>query len=147
LDARITRIFNTYGPKMNVNEGRAVVNFIKQSINNENITIYGKGTQTRSFCFINDQIDGQILAMEKGKAGQIFNIGNPDEITILEFAKKIKGLTQSASKIIFSQDLPIDDPVQRKPDITKAKNILGWVPNTQLEEGLIKTIKYFREIL
>lgn len=145
LDGRITRIFNTYGPGMNVNEGRAVVNFINQSLLGKPITIYGYGAQTRSFCYIDDQIDGQILAMEKGGAGEVFNIGNPDEITILEFANIIKKITKSSSEIIYSQELPADDPLQRKPDIVKAMKTLGWQPNVKLAQGLSKTINYFRE--
>ena len=147
LDARITRIFNTYGPRMNINEGRAVVNFIKQAIKNDPITIYGDGSQTRSFCYVDDEIDGLILAMEKGKSGEIFNIGNDDERTILDFAKLIKKLTNSKSSIDFSQELPEDDPIQRKPDITKAKRKLGWEPETDLKTGLLKTIDYFRSVL
>lgn len=145
LDARITRIFNTYGPGMNIGEGRAVVNFINQSLQEKSITIYGDGMQTRSFCYIDDQVDGQILAMEKGNTGEVFNVGNPNEITILEFATIIKKLVKSPSKITFSRDLPTDDPLQRKPDIGKAKKKLGWVPKVELEQGLSKTIKYFKE--
>src|SRR3989338_7772109 len=129
LDARITRIFNTYGPRMNVLEGRAVVNFIKQSLKNAPLTIYGTGKQTRSFCFIDDQVEGQILAMDKGQSGEVFNIGNPDERSILEFATiirelvsrklEIKKLTKSKSEFEFLA-LPEDDPKQRMPDISKA---------------------------
>lgn len=147
LDGRITRIFNTYGPRMNPNEGRAVVNFIKQAISEDEITIFGDGKQTRSFCYIDDQVEGQLLAMEKGTAGDVFNIGNDDEKTILEFAQMIKKLSRSESEIIFSENLPEDDPKQRKPDITKAKTVLGWEPETKLEEGLLMTIKYFRSII
>ncbi len=147
LDGRITRIFNTYGPKMNVNEGRAVVNFIRQAIRGENITIYGDGEQTRSFCYIDDQIRGQTLAMEKGSVGEVYNIGNPEEHTILEFANIIKGLVKSKSEIAFSQPLPRDDPMQRKPDVSKAKTELHWSPKVQLEEGLTKTIDYFKKEL
>lgn len=132
---------------MNPKEGRAVVNFIKQAIKGESITIYGNGKQTRSFCYINDQVEGQMLAMEKGKAGEVYNIGNDDERTILEFAKLIKKLAKSKSKVVFSQKLPEDDPVQRKPDITKAKRELRWTPKVDLEEGLLKTIKHFRSTL
>ena len=146
LNGRITRIFNTYGPGMNIDEGRAVVNFIKQAIKNEPITVYGNGTQTRSFCYIDDQIEGQILAMEKGAKGEVYNVGNDDERTILEFAKIIKGLTKSNSDIVFEQ-LPEDDPLQRKPDISKARRLLGWMPRTSLEEGLKFTIDYFRKVL
>ncbi len=146
LDGRVTRIFNTYGPKMNIDEGRAVVNFIKQALKNEQVTIYGDGSQTRSFCFIDDQVNGQLLAMETvGTKGEIINLGNPDERTILDFAKLIKKLVNSKSDIVFNDPLPSDDPVQRKPDIKKAKQVLGWAPHTKLEDGLLKTIQYFRE--
>src|SRR3989344_3878024 len=145
LNGRITRIFNTYGPKMNLNEGRAVVNFIKQAIKNEYIAIYGDGSQTRSFCYVDDEVEGLILAMEKGKRGEVYNIGNNREMSILVFAKLIKKLADSKSKIIF-EPLPEDDPTQRKPDITKAKKRLGWNPKIDLEEGLLKTIQYFRKI-
>lgn len=147
LDARIARIFNTYGPRMNVNEGRAVVNFIKQALKGEPITIYGDGKQTRSFCYIDDQINGLITALGKGKFGEVFNIGNDREITILEFAKLIKKLAKSNSTIDFSQELPEDDPTQRKPDITKAKRELGWEPKVKLEKGLATTIQYFKSII
>lgn len=147
MDGRITRIFNTYGPRMNINEGRAVVNFIKQAIKNEPITIYGDGKQTRSFCYIDDQIVGQIAAMEKnGTCGDVFNIGNPEEITIVEFAQIIMQLTGSKSKVIF-EDLPEDDPKQRKPDIQKAYKVFGWEPKTNLRNGLIKTINYFKSVI
>ena len=146
LNAIITRIFNTYGPRMNIAEGRAVVNFIKQALSNKPITIYGNGKQTRSFCYVDDQVEGQILAMRKGGPGEIFNIGNDDEKTILQFTKLIKRLTNSKSKIVF-QDLPIDDPHQRRPDISKAKKNLNWEPKISLEEGLKVTIKYFKDYL
>lgn len=146
LDGRITRIFNTYGPKMNPNEGRVVVNFIKQALSGKPMTIYGDGKQTRSFCFIDDQVEGQIAAMNKGEAGEVFNIGNENEITIIELAKIIKKLARSKSGVVF-MDLPHDDPRQRKPNISKAKKKLGWEPKISLEAGLLKTIKYFREIL
>lgn len=147
LDSRITRIFNTYGPRMNINEGRAVVNFIKQALKNEPITIYGDGHQTRSFCYIDDQVKGQIMAMEKGISGEVYNIGNDDERTILEFAQIIKKVAKSKSKIVFTQQLPKDDPRQRKPDISKAKRFLGWQPKIKLEKGLLNAIEYFRSIL
>jgi dTDP-glucose 4,6-dehydratase/UDP-glucuronate decarboxylase len=147
LDGRITRIFNTYGPRMNPNEGRAVVNFIKQAISDEPITIYGDGMQTRSFCYVSDQVEGQLLAMDsENTAGEVFNLGNDDERTILEFAKKIKDLAKSKSDVVFG-NLPIDDPKQRKPDITKAKNVLGWKPQVGLKAGLLETISYFKTIL
>ncbi|MEX2028594.1 MAG: UDP-glucuronic acid decarboxylase family protein [Candidatus Curtissbacteria bacterium] len=146
LDGRITRIFNTFGPKMNPLEGRAVVNFINQAIRDEDLTIYGDGKQTRSFCYIDDQLDGQIAAMEKeGTKGEIFNIGNPQERTILEFAQLIKKLVKSDSEIVFSEPLPRDDPTNRNPDITKAQKVLGWEPKTAIEAGLLKTIEYFRK--
>lgn len=146
LDGRITRIFNTYGPKMNPKEGRAVVNFINQAIRNEPITVYGDGKQTRSFCYIDDQVVGQIAAMKNGDAGEVYNIGNPDERTILDFAQIIKKLSESKSEIVFSEDLPQDDPRQRKPDINKAKKNLSWTPKTDIENGLKKTIDYFKAI-
>ena len=146
LNARTVRIFNTYGPRMNIKEGRAVVNFIKQAIANELMTIYGDGRQTRSFCYIDDQIVGSLLAMEKGVKGEVYNIGNDDERTILDFAKIIKKLTKSNSEIGFEK-LPEDDPLQRKPDISKARKLLGWMPRTSLEEGLKLTIGYFRKVL
>lgn len=148
LDGRITRIFNTYGPRMNIEEGRAVVNFFKQALKNEPITIYGDGKQTRSFCFIDDQVKGQIAAMENGGTkGEVINIGNPDEKTILEFAKMIKNITKSESEIVFSEPLPTDDPIQRKPDIKKAKRLLKWEPQVLLSEGLLKTVDYFKKSL
>lgn len=147
LNARITRIFNTYGSRMNLFEGRAVVNFINQALSNKPLTIYGDGKQTRSFCYVDDQVDGQISAMEKPETeGEIFNIGNPDERTILEFAQLIKDLTKSKSKIVFRDKMPADDPKQRKPDITKAKEVLRWLPKTSLEYGLKKTINYFKNL-
>ena len=146
LNARTVRIFNTYGPRMNIKEGRAVVNFIKQAIANEPMTIYGDGRQTRSFCYIDDQISGLLLAMEKGVKGEVYNIGNDDERIILDFAKIIKKLTKSNSEIGFEK-LPEDDPLQRKPDISKARKLLGWMPRTSLEEGLKLTIGYFRKVL
>ncbi|MCR4324884.1 MAG: SDR family oxidoreductase [Candidatus Curtissbacteria bacterium] len=144
LDGRITRIFNTYGPRMNPSEGRAVVNFINQALSGERITIYGDGKQTRSFCYVDDQIEGQIAAMEEGSSGEIYNLGNDDEKTILQFAQMIKALTNSSSEIIFSEPLPEDDPLIRKPNTNKAKRDLGWQPKIPLEEGLQKTIEYFR---
>jgi UDP-glucuronate decarboxylase len=144
---KIIRIFNTYGPKMHPNDGRVVSNIIVQAIQNKNITIYGDGCQTRSFQYIDDLIDGMILMMNTPDTviGPV-NIGNPGEFTILELAEKILKMTQSKSKLVF-EPLPSDDPVQRQPDITKAKQILGWEPKINLDEGLIKTIAYFRKTL
>ena len=144
VDTRIVRIFNTYGSKMDKNDGRVVSNFINQALNNEDITLYGNGEQTRSFCYIDDQIDGLIKLMNANYNYPI-NIGNPYEINVKELATIILNLTKSKSKIIY-KDLPLDDPTNRKPDITKAKNILKWEPKYDLEKGLIKTINYFKEI-
>lgn len=146
LNTRIIRIFNTYGPFMQVDDGRVVSNFINQSIKNENVTIYGKGTQTRSFCYIDDMVNGLMLAMfSKNTNGQVFNLGNPEEKTILELAKLIKDITKSTSEIVF-EDLPEDDPKKRNPDITKAKNILGFETSVKIEDGLLKTIEYFKSL-
>ncbi len=143
---KILRIFNTYGPGMHPNDGRVVSNFIVQALKNEDITIYGDGSQTRSFCYVDDLISGMIDFMNTGEdiIGPM-NIGNPDEFVILELAKKIIELTNSKSKIIF-KPLPEDDPMQRKPDISKLENLIGWKPTTQLEEGLMNTINYFKNI-
>lgn len=145
LDGRITRIFNTYGPRMNLHEGRAIVNFINQALSGDEITIYGDGLQTRSFCYISDQVEGQIKSMEsKNTKGEVFNVGNPAEITILDFAKRVQKISGSKSKIVFSEPLPTDDPKQRKPAISKAKKVLGWEPVVSLEQGLKQTIDFFR---
>ena len=145
VETRIVRIFNTYGPRMNLNDGRVIPNFIKQALKNEPLTVYGDGKQTRSFCYISDTVEGLIKLMNSNYIGPI-NIGNPREITILELAEKIIELTDSKSEIIF-KELPEDDPVRRCPDITKAKEILGWEPKISLEEGLMKTIGWFKNIL
>ena len=141
VDTRIVRIFNSYGPKMDKNDGRVVTNFINQALNNQDITLYGNGEQTRSFCYIDDQIDGLIKLMNSNYIYPM-NIGNPHELTVKELATIILNLTKSDSKIVY-KDLPLDDPTNRKPDITKAKNILHWHPNYDLEKGIIKTIEYF----
>ncbi len=140
LDTRTVRLFNTYGPKMKINDGRVVTNFISQAIKGEDITIYGNGNQTRSFCFIDDTVLGIIKAMESDSS-EVFNIGNPNEITILHLAEKVINLTNSKSAIKFVQ-LPEDDPMQRKPDITKANKKLNWFPEVSLEDGLLKTIEW-----
>lgn len=145
---KIVRIFNTYGPRMNPNDGRVVSNFIVQALQNNDITIYGNGNQTRSFQYVDDLLEGIIRMMgtEDCFTGPV-NIGNPNEFTILELAQKVIKLTGSGSKIIY-QPLPTDDPIQRKPDITLAKKELkGWEPNIQLDEGLTKTIQYFKQLL
>ena len=144
VDTRIVRIFNTYGPKMDKNDGRVVTNFINQALNNEDITLYGNGEQTRSFCYIDDQIDGLIKLMNSNYIHPI-NIGNPHEITVKDLATLILHLTKSNSKIVY-KDLPSDDPTNRKPDITKAKTILNWEPKYELEKGILQTIEYFTVI-
>ena len=140
LDTRILRLFNTYGPKMKINDGRVVTNFIYQAITGNDITIYGQGNQTRSFCYIDDTVSGILKAMESDNS-EVFNIGNPNEITILQLAEKIIELTNSNSEIKFVK-LPEDDPMQRKPDISKANNKLDWFPKVSLEDGLKKTIEW-----
>ncbi len=141
LDTKIARIFNTYGPKMNVNDGRAIPQFIYQALRNIPITVFGKGTQTRSFCYVSDLIS-VIYKLLLSKEHNPINIGNPTELTINQIAKTIIKLTNSKSKIIYNP-LPQDDPVRRRPDISKAKKILKWEPKVSLEEGLNKTILYF----
>ena len=146
IDARIIRIFNTYGPRMRADDGRVVSNFINQAIRGDKITVYGKGSQTRSICFIDDMVLGIKSAMFSDKTlGEVINLGNPDERTILELAKLIKKMTNSNSEIIF-EDLPEDDPKSRKPDITKAKRLLNWEPKINTEEGLNITINYFKNL-
>lgn len=144
VDMRIIRIFNTYGSSMQKDDGRVVSNFINQALENEPVTIYGKGSQTRSFCYVDDLIKGIVKMMGKPDImGEIINLGNPDEYSILEIAKVIIKLTSSKSKIIF-KPLPQDDPTRRQPDISKAKKLLGWEPKISLKEGLLKTIEYFK---
>ena len=147
VDIKVIRIFNTYGPRMNTHDGRVVSNFIVQALKNENITIYGRGEQTRSFCYVDDLIEGMIRMMNSrdGFTGPV-NIGNPGEFTMLELAQKIIDLTGSSSKIIF-EPLPQDDPMQRRPVIDLAKKELSWEPTVNLEEGLKKTIAYFDDLL
>jgi len=146
VDIKVMRIFNTYGPNMNPNDGRVVSNFIVQALKGENITMFGDGLQSRSFCYVDDLIDGMIRLMNSrnGFTGPV-NIGNPNEFTMLELAEKIIALTGSNSKIIF-KPLPQDDPLQRQPILDLAKKELDWQPRIQLEEGLKKTIAYFKEI-
>lgn len=143
VDIKIVRIFNTYGPRMACNDGRVVSNFVVQALKNEDITVYGDGSQTRAFCYVSDLVDGIIRTMETDKdfIGPV-NLGNPVETPIIEFAKKIIDMTGSRSKIVF-KPLPQDDPVQRRPDITLAGEKLGWKPSVNLEDGLKQTIRYF----
>ena len=146
VDVRIVRIFNTYGPKMAENDGRVVSNFILQALKGEDITVYGKGEQTRSFCFVSDLVEGMLRMMDcPGFTGPV-NLGNPTETTILEFAEKIIALTGSRSRIVF-KPLPADDPKQRQPDITLAKEMLGWEPKVAVDDGLKQTIQYFSSVL
>lgn len=142
IDTKIIRIFNTYGERMRKNDGRVVPNFIMQAIKGEDLTIYGDGTQTRSFCYVSDLIEGIYKVMESD-INEPINLGNPEELRIIDFANKILELTKSKSKIVH-KDLPLDDPKIRKPDITKAKEKLKWIPKVILEDGLKKTIEWFK---
>src|SRR2546428_6213801 len=142
VDTKIVRIFNTYGPRMRVNDGRAVPAFMSQALRNEDVTVFGDGTQTRSFTYITDLVDGIIRLMLSAENDPI-NIGNPHEMTIKEIAETIIRMTESRSRIIY-KPLPVDDPKQRRPDITRARTVLGWEPKVGLEEGLLKTVDYFK---
>ncbi|SVD02414.1 uncharacterized protein METZ01_LOCUS355268, partial [marine metagenome] len=146
INIKVARIFNTYGPRMHPNDGRVVSNFIVQALQGKDITIYGDGKQTRSFCYVDDLIDVIVKFMDTkhGFTGPM-NIGNPDEFTILELAENILELTDSKSELVFEK-LPNDDPKHRRPDISLAEEKLGWEPKTQLKDGLIKTITYFNEL-
>jgi len=143
LDTRIVRIFNTYGPRMQLNDGRVIPNFMKQALRGEDLTVYGDGSQTRSFCYVTDEIDG-ILRLARSDEPQPVNIGNPNEFTILECARRVLAVTGSNSKLRF-EPLPQDDPKQRRPDISKARALLGWEPRTDLEAGLKLSLDYFRQ--
>ena len=145
IDTRIVRIFNTYGTRMRLNDGRVVPNFIGQALRGEDLTVYGDGSQTRSFCYVSDEVDG-IYRLMMSEYSLPVNIGNPEEHTILEFANIIIKMVGSGSKIVF-KELPVDDPKQRRPDITKARKLLGWEPEVALERGLRERIGYFRGIL
>jgi len=145
VDSRIARIFNTYGPRMRPGDGRVVSNFIVQALEGRDLTIYGDGSQTRSFCYADDLIEGILRLFEKGGPDPI-NIGNPDEFTIRDLADLVLTATNSSSKICFAE-LPTDDPRQRRPDISKARSQLGWEPKICLEEGLSRTIQYFQELI
>jgi UDP-glucuronate decarboxylase len=147
LDTRVLRIFNTYGPNMSQSDGRVVSNFIVQALKNEPITIYGQGEQSRSFCYVSDLIDGIYKLSTLAKPIQTpINLGNPNEFTVLELAKLVIQITESKSEIIYKQ-LPQDDPMQRRPDISKAKELLGWEPKIQLREGIEKTANYFKSVI
>jgi dTDP-glucose 4,6-dehydratase len=145
LETRISRIFNTFGPRMRAQDGRAIPNFVMQALTGKPITVYGDGSQTRSFCYITDLVDG-LFKLLMSDENEPVNIGNPEEIPLLEIAKEIVELTNSNSQIVF-EGLPVDDPKVRQPDISKAKNKLGWEPKVKRKEGLRKTIKYFKELI
>ena len=143
LDTHIARIFNTYGPRMRLNDGRALPNFVYQALSSQPITVYGEGTQTRSFCYVSDLIDG-IYKLSQSNEHFPTNIGNPTELTILEFAERVRAHFPSAPQIVF-EPLPEDDPKQRRPDISKAKRLLGWEPKVNLDDGLKGTIDFFKQ--
>jgi dTDP-glucose 4,6-dehydratase len=143
VDTRIVRIFNTYGPRMRLRDGRVVPAFIGQALKGRPLTVFGRGQQTRSFCYVSDLIDG-IYRLSQTNFHEPVNIGNPDEFTILEFAQLVRKLTGSKSKIVY-KPLPVDDPKQRQPDITRAKRLLGWTPKVKLADGLRQTIDFFRD--
>ena len=145
IDTKIVRIFNTYGPRMRLRDGRVVPAFIGQALSGTPLTIFGDGSQTRSFCYVSDLIDGIYRLLLSSETDPV-NIGNPAELTVLEFARTIQKLTGTRSEIIF-KPLPVDDPKVRQPDITKARTRLGWEPEIGLDEGLGRTIEYFRSIL
>jgi nucleoside-diphosphate-sugar epimerase len=143
VDTRVVRIFNTYGPRMSETDGRVVSNFISQALRNEDITIYGDGNQTRSFCYVDDLIDGILKLFFSDNLNQPINLGNPDQISMNQLANEVIKATNSSSKIVY-KPLPQDDPVDRLPDITKAKELLNWYPRIDRDEGLKKTIDYFK---
>lgn len=146
IDARIIRIFNTYGPRMRPDDGRVVSNLINQAIRGEPLTVYGDGSQTRSFCYVSDMVEGIMKAMfTSGTNGEVVNLGNPEEYRMLDLAKKIQEMTGTKSETVFA-DLPPDDPARRQPDITKAKTFLGWEPKVSIAEGLERTIAYYRTL-
>ncbi len=146
LEVRIVRIFNTYGPRMDPNDGRVISNFITQALRGEPLTIYGDGQQTRSFCYVDDLIEGMIRIMDQGDDVGPINLGNPNEVTMLELAERVLRVTGSSAKLKHLE-LPADDPVRRCPDITKAKDLLDWSPKQELEIGLRKTVDYYRGLL
>ena len=145
VDIRIVRIFNTYGPRLQLNDGRVISNFMKQALRGEPLTVYGDGSQTRSFCYVSDEVDG-ILRLGRSDAHEPVNIGNPTEFTIMECARRVLKVTGSKSEITF-QPLPEDDPRQRRPDISKARRLLGWEPKVDLETGLKRSIEYFQRAI
>jgi len=147
VDVRIARIFNTYGPRMRMGDGRVIPNFVCQALTHKPLTVYGDGSQTRSFCYIDDLVEGIYrLAVYDNLAGEVFNLGNPEELRIADLARLVIGITGSSSEIVF-RERPADDPDRRRPDISKAKRVLGWEPRTGIREGLRKTVAWFREKL
>ncbi len=146
VDIRVIRIFNTYGPRMHLNDGRVVSNFIVQALKGDPITIYGDGSQTRSFCYVDDLIRGMLLMMQQDKAIGPMNLGNPNEVSMLELAETVLRLTGSKSQLV-RVPLPVDDPLRRQPDISQARDLLAWEPKVMLEDGLKETICYFRKVM
>ncbi len=147
LDARIIRIFNTYGPRMSEDDGRVIINFVTQALRKEPLTVYGDGSQTRSFCYVSDLVEGIVRVMlGDGLAGEVFNLGNPGEYTIIDLASEVKTLLGPELPIVY-KDLPSDDPTRRRPDIAKVNNRLGWSPTISLHEGLRRTIDYYRALV
>jgi dTDP-glucose 4,6-dehydratase len=145
VETRIMRIFNTYGPRMRLDDGRVIPNYFGQALRGEPLTVYGDGSQTRSLCYVDDLVAGALAVLE-GPDGMPFNVGSQDEVTMLELARVVKGVTGSASEVEFRQ-LPEDDPRQRRPDTTRARDVLGWAPAISLEDGLARTLEYFRSAL
>jgi dTDP-glucose 4,6-dehydratase len=145
VDTRIIRIFNTHGPRMQVLDGRAVPNFMAQAIRGEPLTVYGDGSQTRSLCYVSDLVRGVLAVLERGDDMPV-NLGNPEEVTVLQLAQTIVRLADSKSEIVF-RELPVDDPKQRRPDIARARKLLGWQPEVGLEDGLGRTLEYFRQVV
>ena len=145
VDVVLARIFNTYGPNMLKDDGRVVPNFICQALKNEKMTVYGSGRQTRSFCHVDDLVEGLVLLSEKGKTGEVYNLGNPTEYTILQLAEEVKDACNSSSEIDYNE-LPEDDPIKRKPDITKISSETGWKPKVGLKDGLEKTVEWFKGV-
>ena len=145
VDTRLVRIFNTYGPRLQANDGRVISNFLVQALQGHDLTVYGDGSQTRSFCYVSDEIDG-FLRLSRSEEHLPINIGNPNEWTILDCAQAVLRVTGAKSKIVF-KSLPVDDPMQRQPDITRARQLLGWEPKVDLETGLKLSLDYFRSSL
>jgi UDP-glucuronate decarboxylase len=146
VETRIARIFNTYGPRMHENDGRVISNFVVQALKDQPITVYGDGSQTRSFCYVNDLVEAFLRLMALDHDPGPVNLGNPDELTIKQVAERVVALTGSRAKIQY-EPLPVDDPIRRKPDITRAREVLGWSPKIELDDGLRRTVDYFRDVM